>query len=213
MGNGAFRDTPEQHQIMTSQLVARFLDPPRFCRYIYTDNGYSHIISLIHDHSSTFINIDIIREEVKAMRFSFGYFRKFSRGRKLVVCSLESFFFAYVWLLVIVACVTWLYVMGTPAYLIGQGAVGNGLPINYVYYVMNARSFGEYNVFVPWALIFDLIFWAALASPFFYYRFKRGLVVTAILFLPLSIYIIVYVDRVLYSPYHIILSPWLVFWP
>ncbi|MDG7040357.1 MAG: hypothetical protein JRN53_04235 [Nitrososphaerota archaeon] len=134
------------------------------------------------------------------MQFSFGDFRaRFPRGRKLVVCSLESFFFAYVWLLVVVACVTLLYVMGTPAYLITQGTVGNGLPINYVYYVMNARSFGEYNVFVPWALIFDLIFWAALAFPFFNYRPKEGLVATTILFLPTSIYLIVYLSFILFD--------------
>jgi hypothetical protein len=76
---------------------------------------------------------------------------------------------------------------------------------------MNARSFGEYNVFVPWALILDLIFWAALAFPFFNYRPKEGLMATAIPFVPAGIYIIVYLNFILFD--HVLLPPWLVFWP
>ena len=51
MGNGAFRDTPEQPQILTSQLAVGFLDASYFCCRVISPDGNIHIFGLVHGGS------------------------------------------------------------------------------------------------------------------------------------------------------------------
>jgi hypothetical protein len=89
-----------------------------------------------------------------------------------------------------------------------------GFPVNYIYHFYYSSGSINGNIFVLWALVLDLIFWAALGFIFFLYHHPGGFINLGLLIEPSAIFLAVYTLEVIITlPHPIIRPPWLVFWP